>query len=351
MEISTLIIGQGICGTLLSWFLEERGHSYMVIDDIDPSSASRIAAGMINPVSGRSYKSAWMVNQVMPFANELYTSIGKKFNVQLIAEKPLVDFFASPQMRLSFTGQVEKQHPFLCWPEAEHQFDEYINQTFGFGFIKPCYVVNMGLLISLWRTHLKENNRLISTRLEIKGTDINRSIKEQVDIKAEQVIFCDGAASANSELFGLLPFALNKGETLTVRIPGLPQDHIYKRTFSLVAAGEDVFRWGASYIWDATDQQPTKEFRNQAEAQLRHLIKLPFTVEAHEAAFRPATVERRPFAGFHPLYPDVGLLNGMGSKGASLAPWFAKQMADLICDNKPVQPEVTIERFKRVLSR
>lgn len=351
MHTQVLIIGQGICGSLLSWFLEERGYSFMVVDENDPSSASRISTGIINPVSGRLREPAWMIGDVMPFASQVYTEIGRRFNTSFITQLPLADFFPSPQMRLSFTEQAAKGHTYLRWPENEYGLDEYINQSFGYGLIDPCYVVQMGRFIQQWREHLVINNRLIEAKLETPGTDLLKQAQEQLGITAEQIIFCDGAATAISPLFGLLPFALNKGETLTVRIPGLPQQHIYKRTFSLSPAGEEHFYWGASYVWNTTDPQPTTAFREQAEAQLKHFVKLSFTVEDHRAAFRPATVERRPFAGFHPLYPETSLLNGMGSKGASLAPWFAKQMADLICDHKPVQPEVNIERFRRILSR
>jgi glycine/D-amino acid oxidase-like deaminating enzyme len=66
---------------------------------------------------------------------------------------------------------------------------------------------------------------------------------------------------------------------------------------------------------------------------------------------RPATLERRPFAGFHPLFPVIGLLNGMGTKGCSLAPYFAHQLADHMIDQKPLLPEADIVRFRKVLSR
>ena len=78
---------------------------------------------------------------------------------------------------------------------------------------------------------------------------------------------------------------------------------------------------------------------------------MPFTVEGHFAGIRPATVERRPFAGMHPRYPEFGLLNGMGSKGASLAPFMARQFCTALCGGEPVQPEAGLERFKNILMR
>ena len=49
--IDVLIIGQGICGSFLSFELERAGLSYLVIDEARPFAASRVAAGLINPVT------------------------------------------------------------------------------------------------------------------------------------------------------------------------------------------------------------------------------------------------------------------------------------------------------------
>jgi len=66
---------------------------------------------------------------------------------------------------------------------------------------------------------------------------------------------------------------------------------------------------------------------------------------------RPATLERRPFVGLHPLYPNVGILNGMGTKGCSLAPFFAKQLTGLLVSNTAIEPDADIKRFSRILSK
>jgi glycine/D-amino acid oxidase-like deaminating enzyme len=69
----------------------------------------------------------------------------------------------------------------------------------------------------------------------------------------------------------------------------------------------------------------------------------------HVASVRPATLERRPFVGLHPAYPAVGILNGMGTKGCSLAPWFARQLAELLGNGQAVMGQADVQRFKRVL--
>jgi glycine/D-amino acid oxidase-like deaminating enzyme len=80
-------------------------------------------------------------------------------------------------------------------------------------------------------------------------------------------------------------------------------------------------------------------------------MKVPFEIVAHKAAVRPATLERRPFVGFHPLQNNVAILNGMGTKGSSLAPFFAHQLAQHLVPGFPIADAADIKRFSRILSK
>ena len=62
MKTDTLIIGQGISGTFLSWFLHKAGEEFLVIDDHKATASSHVAAGLINPVTGRRVVKVWMDN-------------------------------------------------------------------------------------------------------------------------------------------------------------------------------------------------------------------------------------------------------------------------------------------------
>jgi glycine/D-amino acid oxidase-like deaminating enzyme len=87
------------------------------------------------------------------------------------------------------------------------------------------------------------------------------------------------------------------------------------------------------------------------EGALKEWLRVPFRVVEHMAAVRPATLERRPFVGFHPLYPVVGILNGMGTKGCSLAPYFARQLVRRMVSGMNIQADADILRFRKVLGR
>jgi glycine/D-amino acid oxidase-like deaminating enzyme len=96
---------------------------------------------------------------------------------------------------------------------------------------------------------------------------------------------------------------------------------------------------------------PSESFYRGAESWLKGFLKVPYKILDHFAAVRPATLERRPFAGFHPKYPQVGILNGLGTKGCSLAPWFASELTEKITGEGVIDPVADIKRFERILMK
>src|SRR5882724_8205616 len=99
MKTDVLIIGQGICGTFLSWWLEKAGLSWLVIDEQRLFTASKAAAGLINPVTGRRIVKTWMIDELLPFAKEAYRQIGETLGRPYMEPVSVVDFFPTPQMR------------------------------------------------------------------------------------------------------------------------------------------------------------------------------------------------------------------------------------------------------------
>ena len=352
MQVDYLIIGQGICGTMLSWFLYKEGKSFLVIDNGDEQSASKIAAGIINPVTGRRYAYTWMIEELMDFALDAYKELGNYFESKYIFEKSIIDFFPSPQMRNAFIERLSENDTYLhSYPDQNH-FNQYFNYDFGCGQVKPAFIVHVQVLMSEWRKKLIESNSLLSENFEMVELKFNDDEISYGDISAGKIIFCDGVSSMQHLFFNLLPFAPNKGEALILECEDLNNQHIFKKGLMLAPLPDKDLYWlGSNYQWEFANDQPSETFYNHATAVLNGWLKKPYRIVAHKAAVRPATLERRPFVGFHPRYRNVGILNGMGTKGTSLAPFFAHQLTQHLVYNLPISPEADIQRFSRILSK
>lgn len=349
MHVDHLIIGQGICGTFLSWYLKHAGKSFLIIDEQRPDTASRVAAGIINPVTGRRIVKTWMIDQLLSFARQAYELLSAELSIQAITQKNIVEFFPTPQMRLAFLHRFQEGGDYITIPEEQAKWRDYFNDAFGFGEIDPCYLVDVAGLLKAYRVQL--GNSIREESFEIAEMHVSDDKILYRDITASSVIFCDGTAGASNPYFKVLPFAPNKGEVIWIQCNELPHSNIFKQGMNLIPWQKNVFWVGSSYEWRFDDNKPTEAFRQRVLASLKHWLKLPFEIVDHRASIRPATIERRPFIGFHPRYRNVGLLNGMGTKGCSLAPYFAKQMVDHITKDFPLHPEANIARFKNMLSK
>jgi glycine/D-amino acid oxidase-like deaminating enzyme len=361
MNIDVLIIGQGITGTFLSYYLQKEGKSFLVIDNNYSRSPSKIAAGIINPVTGRRLVTVWMVEDVLPFAWKAYQAIGHDLEITAISQKSIIDFFPNPFMRESFLQKIETGDKYVhAYPEQNH-FNSYFNYELGCGEIRPVYTAHLETLLPAWRSYLQKEKVLLEEEFEISDLKTEADKIHYKDIVAEKIIFCDGTGSFENPYFKNLPFAPNKGEALVVEIPGLPSQHIYKKSMLLTplqslprqsgGMGANLFWVGASYIWDFDNPDQTDAFRESTEQALKLWLKIPFTIVEHRSGLRPATLERRPLVGFHPLHPSIGILNGMGTKGCSLAPFFAKQLTDNLVYHLPIAKDADVNRFAKILAR
>ena len=70
-----IIAGQGIAGTMLSWFLIREGKKVLVVDEKKENTSSRIAPGMFNPVTGRMLMKTWKADEIFPFAANTYREL------------------------------------------------------------------------------------------------------------------------------------------------------------------------------------------------------------------------------------------------------------------------------------
>ena len=345
MNVDYIIVGQGICGTLLSHFFEVKNISYVIIDKPQSNSSSKVASGVINPITGRRFVRTWMIDEVLPFSIQTYRAIETILETEIIEEKPILDFFLTMQMKNAFEQKLLTEEKYLSLEVEKNKYENYFNSSFGVGEINSSRLVNLQNLLPKWREKLLSKNKLLEIEFEIKQLHLKNNSIQYQNIFASKIIFCDGVSSAQNKYFKHLPFALNKGEALIVEIPGLPQTQIYKNGITIVPWIDNQFWVGSSYEWNYNNNLPSLEFKTKVELQLKNWLKISFKINDHIASIRPTNIERRPFVGFLQNHPQIGILNGMGTKGCSLAPFFAYELVENIINKKQIHIEADVNRF------
>src|SRR4051812_12146995 len=130
MVVDYIIVGQGICGTFLSWNLLKEGRSVLVIDESQPLSATKVASGVINPVTGRRIVRTWMIEDVFPFAENAYKQLEDELSVELSKQCNVLDFHSTLQMKEAFEKRLAEGETYLKHHD-ETKWKPFLNFIYG----------------------------------------------------------------------------------------------------------------------------------------------------------------------------------------------------------------------------
>jgi glycine/D-amino acid oxidase-like deaminating enzyme len=342
------IVGQGIAGTTLAYTLLMRGHTVHIADNNAPQTASKVAAGLFNPVTGYRMTKTWLADRLFPLLHDFYPAMERAFNVCFFHRLPMYRPFESvaQQNEVLAATADEKFAVYIDKIIAPNAYGSKIKDDFGGMMLKSCGYVNLPQLLSAAKSVWEAAG--IYRECEVAETDI-RITDEKIyfqDIEADYLIFCRGWQEATSSLFGL-PFRPVKGETLQVKFTDEQYKEIINRGCWILPQADGIYRIGATYHQQDLSLQPTQKGWDELTGKLTKLTTAHWELIGRSAGIRPATYDRRPFVGMHPQQPRIGIFNGFGAKGVSLAPYFAAIFADFLegkIDSLPA--EVWIGRCK-----
>lgn len=326
-----------------------QGQKVLVIDDGNIKAASKIASGVINPVTGRRIVKTWQIDTVMPAAVRIYQALENKLQTSIVKQCNIINFHASEQMQHAFAERIAEDPTYLSTQPLPNHIEAAFDTPFGHSVIDPCWLIQLENLLVHWRQYLIEKNALLQDVFDFKKLDIKADQIIYDNHTANKIIFCEGAKGENNPFFKQLPFAPNKGEALLVKFKDLDNQYIYKKTVSIVPWKDSTFWVGSNYEWNNNNDDPSLAFKEKTIAALNEWLKIPYEIVDHIAAIRPANIQRRPFVGMHPVYQNIGIFNGMGTKGCSLAPYFAEQFVSHLLHQTPIENEANINRFNNLV--
>lgn len=349
-NIDYLIIGQGIAGSLLAWFLSERGQTIHIIDNHHKGSSSIVAAGIINPVTGRRLVKSWMFDELMPVAKKTYQEIEGKLSKQFYQERTI--YRALNDVRAENTwdersGELGYQQ-YLSSEQPDEQVKKNMQTPFSWGAIHKAAQVDVPLFLDLIKTYFQSQNAITTNRFEPSELEVlTDSGIHYKGINAKHIIFCEGQQARFNPWFKQLPFVVSKGEMLEIQIPDTQNLPIVKHKSYIAPLQEDRYWIGATYEWDELNENPTEKGKEALLKNLDRSINSPYRILKQNAAIRPTVKDRRPFLGTHPEYSSLHIFNGLGTKGTSLGPYWGLHFVEYLLNGKDLAMEVNIKRFEK----
>lgn len=325
MQPEVLIVGQGLAGTLLGWELARAGIAFRIADAGPAGAASRAAAGIINPITGRRLVKAWRIDALLPAARAVFAELGAA------AGRP---FWREFRVRRLFADDAER----AAWAakSARGELAPFAGAADAAGFwIEGAARVDVPALLDWARAVWTAQGLLLA------GPADPVAARRRYGL----VIDCTGLPAARSGPFAVLPWSFDRGEMLELAVPGLEDGVILNRRHWVLPVGGDAAWFGATHAPGETDAAPTAAGRARLEAAARGLLDRPFAVTGQRGGVRVTTPDRRPVVGRHPDDPGLGVCNGLGAKGALFAPWLARQWREHLAGGAPFDPAADLRRF------
>lgn len=346
MTADYLIVGQGVAGSVLAWVLDQRGCSVILADDPGLPSASAVAAGIVNPLTGRKLVRTWKADELFPFLNQFYSGIEQNLGVRFFHPKTIYRPFRSIQEQTDYLALTADPtiRPYVAEATDNQAYSPYIHNPFGGLEVSQAGWLDLTEFVRVVKGYFVRKNQYFEGRIDVDDLTIKENKVSWKDIDFAKVIFCDGVMSRDNPLFDWLPYNPVKGQILTAIAETYSIKNIVNQGIFILPVRDGLIRIGATYSWHDLDWQTTDDGRAFLESKVREVLNVPYQIVAQQAGIRPSTKDRRPFIGLHPHHPAVGIFGGMGTKGVSLAPYLAEQFSRHLLDGEDLEPEANISR-------
>ncbi|MEZ7885786.1 MAG: FAD-binding oxidoreductase [Flavobacteriales bacterium] len=348
MNPRIIIIGQGIAGSLLAYELMKAGRNVMVIDNGYKTSASRIAAGMWNPILFKKLKKSWRADDLLPALHRTYTELEELLDKKFIYDREIVRLFPSNDAANDFhLAAGDERYSDYLEDKPQPEVEAVANDEFGYGTIKGGYV-DLPVFLPAFREYLKSKDSFLESEFNESDIQFNASGVCWNGYEAQKIIFANGFKTIESAYWNYLPLTRTHGNLLHVQAEGLNLKGVFNNGQWLLHQADGSYKMGATFEWHLLEPTPSEEARQKLLDKLESGLKEKPELDLiqHHAGIRPTTADHRPVMGFHADHPAIGIFNGMGTKGVMLAPFFARQFSASLTEKSAIEDVVHVNRFR-----
>ena len=345
MQVDYIIVGLGLAGLAFTKELSENNKSFIVFED-NSQNSSLVAGGMYNPVILKRFTPVWNAADQLKITKPFYKGMEKKFKKKYQHQLDIYRIFKSFEEQNNWFEACDK--PLLSRYMTPKLITEKFNGVkakFGFGKLTNTGRIDTKKLLKDYRIYLAgkmliKNESFKYDALKIKDNGINYN-----GINAMKVVFCEGFGLKKNPFFNYLPMQEAKGELLTIYTPFLDIKFLLKAAVFVLPLGNNLFTVGATFNWKDKSKLPSEEGKQELISKLESFISAPYKIIDHTAGIRPTIKDRRPLVGKHPVYQNLAVLNGLGTRGVMIAPAMAKALYNHLEKDVSLSEEISINRF------
>jgi len=347
--IDFLIVGGGFSGIAFSWELEQKNISYKLADPGLYNSATTVSGGLINPITGRKSSLQWNIAELLPLIKNNYLLLENTLKCKLLYETNILKIHKSES---ALEEWQRAQLNINLLPYINDKFDvslynRFLDFRFGAVSINSALRIDTEMLTNKYFNFIE--TKRIKRVIEHSEITISDSGISHQNENYKYIVFCEGINALKNPWYKNIPFKPAKGECIILEIPNFSTELIIHKGIILIPLGENKYWAGATNTWDDLTTEKTLAGAEELELGLQQLLKVPYSILEYKVAIRPTIRDRAPVVGGHPNYKNIFILNGMGTKGASLSNFYAQKLVNFILYGHEIPKEANIKRFYDLL--
>ena len=90
-KLDYIVIGQGIAGTTIAWWLNFNKKQFYILNDEKKNTSSSAALGIYNPITGRNSVKTWNAEILFKELEKFYSKVEKKIKKKFYIKKIFID--------------------------------------------------------------------------------------------------------------------------------------------------------------------------------------------------------------------------------------------------------------------
>lgn len=345
-EVDYIVVGLGIAGICFCEELDKQGKTFIAIDNGKQGATAR-SGGILNPTVLKRFNAAWNVSQFYPIAIAFYQKLSSKLNLELFRETPILRIFKSVEEQNNWSVASDKKEleEFLSSKFVKNE-NPSILAEYGFGEVLGTARIDTFSLLDSYKRYLENENKLRVEDFQYNKVQINADRVVYDTISANKIVFCEGSGAIDNPFFPKGAIIPNKGEYLTIRAPKLNLNKFLKGSLYIIPLGNSLYKVGGTFGRDDFSPDPTDEAKKEILLKLKTMISCEFEIRDQSVGIRPTTRDRKPLLGVFPENPRLAFINGLGSRGFTMAPLLSQILFQNIENNTIIPLEMDINRVK-----
>lgn len=388
MKLDLLVIGGGIAGCCVAWQAKWRGLDVGLVDRCHQDTASRVAAGLVTPITGSRLALTWRWPEYFPIAAAFYQSVESQTGTRFWTEQPAWRIFGSREEQERFEtrwntsdGIVEQAKSGVKLDRLSSHAIRTLHAPWGGMSMSPAGRLDTECFLNTTSRAFDASGRYWRADLDMDHGvrwELDSYAIDPMQLRCTYLIDCRGFDALGSGWFTELPLHPARGDILELSVSPSPfstvvhadawavplegdrmlvgatyDRHALHSDLSGTAAEEArrvlLERWDRMIKNDETYPKGTREADRGREHPLEGSgpSELERSVIQQRAAVRPASYDRHPLIGIHPDKPSIACLNGLGSKGSLMGPKLADMLLSRVCDGSPLDPALDWHRRPR----